>query len=75
MKVSHDQIEQWSDQVARIRACTTREQVGAMYEEIVGYDSTAEHETADFEQLQAEALDYMREVCHAFELHVSTIGL
>jgi len=71
----HEQIREWSDTVALIRACTTHEQISIIYEDIVGYDCAQDDPDASFEELQALALDYMREVCYAYGVHVSSIGL
>lgn len=61
--------------VQRLQAATTREEVGAVYAQMVGYDSAAEDEAAPLDDLRDDALDYVREVCHANGIHVSTVGL
>jgi adenylosuccinate synthase len=75
MQVSPEQIADWSDYVQQIKSATTREQIGKIYETIVGYDIADDDVNASFEDLQGLALDYMREVCAEFGVHVSRVGL
>lgn len=74
-KVSPEQLADWSTYVAEIKACTTPAQVGAIYVDLVGYDAHDEEPAASLEYLQGLALDYLREVCAEFGVHVSEIGL
>jgi hypothetical protein len=67
--------QELSGYVQRLHAAATRDEVGAVYLEMVGYDSAAEDEGATLEDLRSLALDYVREVCHANSVHVSTVGL
>jgi len=61
--------------VQRLQAATTREEVGAVYLQMVGYDNAAEDKAAPLDDLRDDALDYVLEVCNERGIHVSTVGL
>lgn len=68
-------IEEFSQYVQRLLAATSPAQVGAVYKDMVGYDSHAENPAAALEDLRALALDYVREWCDAENVRVADVGL
>lgn len=61
--------------VQAAQAATTPAEIGAAYEQLVGYDSHKEDPGASFEVLRADLLDYVREACSESGLDVADVGL
>lgn len=61
--------------VTAAREATTREQLGVLYADLVGYDSAVEDPAATVEDLRDLLIDYVRECCYQYGIHVSRVGL
>jgi adenylosuccinate synthase len=59
----------------RLEAAQTREEVGLIYTQMVGYDSAADDPEATLDTLRADALDYVKEVCVAHGIPCGIVGL
>lgn len=61
--------------VQRINEASTREAVGLIYEDMVGYRSDLESPDASFQNLRDDARDYVRELCYQYCIHCEDVGL
>jgi hypothetical protein len=68
-------IQTLSAHVAAIQSADTREAVGLIYADLVGYDCAADDPDAGLEDLRALALGYIRECCYEEGVHVADVGL
>ena len=74
--MSHaQQVAEALAHIPAIKAATTREQIGTIYADIVGYDSAAEDPQASIESLRALALGVVQEICYAENIPCASVGL
>ena len=69
------QTAEFAQYVQALLAATTPAEVGAVYLQMVGYDSHLEDPTATLEALRLDALDYVREWCFETNTPVGAVGL
>ena len=61
--------------LAALLAATTREAVGRVYAELVGYDSAQDDPDASLSDLRALALGYCEELCDEEGISPADVGL
>jgi hypothetical protein len=68
-------IQTLSAHVAAIQSADTREAVGLIYAELVGYDCAADDPDASLSDLRALALGYCEELCEEECILPADVGL
>lgn len=68
-------IKEKSALVESINNADTREEIGKIYEGMVGYRSDEESPDMDVEELRQDALDFVREECFAADITPALVGL
>lgn len=61
--------------VTGIKAAQNRQEIGLIYQGMVGYNLADDDTEADIEELRGVALDYVREVCAYSGIHCADVGL
>lgn len=61
--------------VAQVNDASTLEDLDLIYQEVVGYSIAEDDADATADSARALLLDYAREECYAYGVHVSDVGL
>ncbi len=75
MSTKHDDLQLLRACVHSIQRAQSREAIGRVYEELVGYRLDEDDADADLEDLRAFALDYVRELCYAEGIPCQMVGI